>query len=111
MLIGALLNDGCDNMPEMELMFKNEDGFVSKFILKLVFSTRSECIYVYLNTLEKWTTEFSRSHLLLSGCDLAIQSIEIPPPRGPLWVIGDVFIRAYYTVLEAKYEDENSERE
>ena len=33
-------------------------------------------------------------------CDSAFMPMNIPAPLGPLWVLGDSFLRAYYTIYD-----------
>uniref|UniRef100_A0A8C9GXM8 Peptidase A1 domain-containing protein n=1 Tax=Piliocolobus tephrosceles TaxID=591936 RepID=A0A8C9GXM8_9PRIM len=80
-------NNNCSNknsLPTISIVLKNVEGKN----VKLTFAPDD---YI----LEEYDEETG-----LTQCVLGIMSLDVPSPRGPIFIFGIVFIRKYYTIFD-----------
>jgi cathepsin D len=74
-----------NNISKIKLNSHTENTF--KFAFKSSFSTENR-------------NKNLKSHNKLRDCKRAFMPLDVNQPRGPLWVIGDIFLRKYFVIFD-----------
>ena len=98
------INSDCSNfndLPDISIILKARKDFKGKELVTKKIILHPED---YVIDGKKVKSKMGRNKFLYNSqnldCSPAIMAIDVPAPRGPIFVFGDYFLRKFYTVFD-----------
>lgn len=102
------VNDNCDgfgSLPDISISFRTRsDYFGFQYVTKEIVLKPEDYIIDGDRIKEEYEKNSVDNFLLDKGnsmtCKLAIMPLEVPKPRGPIFILGGFFLKKFYTVFD-----------